>query len=826
VTDQALVVRSAPTGLTSVEAEARKLAGQSNAVAWTTSRSFKRIVFDNAATPINIVLFAISGALLGLQLFGDAVLTGGLVLGNVVVGVFQETRAKRQLDRIALLNRPLASVIRDGEEKEIPPEDVVLGDFVVLRPGDQVIADGRLVTASGLGMDESLLTGESDILPKRAGDEVVSGTYALTGSGLYETTRVGADTTANEITVRARQNRMPRTPLQREVGFVLWAMTAVVVILSIVVARAFQESGDFTFEETVRAAAVIVALVPQGLAVMVTVSYAMAAVRLAGTGVLIQHMNAVESISHVDVLCLDKTGTLTTNRLTVESLKPYGISEPELQTALGIFASSASFRNRTSDAIQEAYEQPARRFADEVAFDSTRKWSGLAFDDGAVSGVYVLGAPDIVAPRLTSGESVLADAEEWSEKGLRVLLLARNETDRSFPGAEEAPSLPSDLTPLGLVVLRDETRPDAASVINEFADTGISLKVISGDHPETVASLAGQAGLPIDGDLVYGPDLEEIDGPEFSGVVARGKVFGRVSPRSKERIVDALRRNGSYVAMVGDGVNDVPALKAANVAVALRSGSGITRDIADMVLLNDAFSNLPRAFREGQRIRKGMESIFRVFLTRTISLTLTILAISLLNDPFPVTPRHTSLIAMLTVGIPTLFLAVWARPGRVGRLVILSGTHFVVPAAISIAFVCVVVYGFFLHSTGDVPTAQSALTYTAVLCGLLIIVFLEPPTPAWVAANPLNGDWRSPALAIGLFALFVAFLAIPASRDFYEMEMLNFWEFAVIGLLVVAWGFSLRSIWRFDLLARIHRLISRRSDEPPGAKTSSEAPAQ
>jgi cation-transporting ATPase E len=826
VTGQTIELPSAPTGLTSAEAEARKQAGQANAVTWTTSRSFARIVFENAATPINIVLFAISGALLGLQLFGDALLTGGLVLGNVVVGVFQETRAKRQLDRIALLNRPAALVLRDGEEHEIPPEEVVLGDSVILHPGDQVIADGKLVSASSLGMDESLLTGESDILPKRAGEEVVSGTYALTGSGVYETIRVGADTTANEITVRARQSRMPRTPLQREVGFVLWAMTAVVVILGIVVARAFQTDGDVSFQETVRAAAVIVALVPQGLAVMVTVSYAMAAVRLAGTGVLIQHMNAVESISHVDVLCLDKTGTLTTNRLTVETLKPYDIPEADLKSALGAFAASASFRNRTADAVQEAFPQPGRNVLDEVAFDSSRKWSGLAFDEADLSGAYVFGAPDVIAARLAGSTSVLSDAEQWTEKGLRVLLLTKAEGVKHFEEDGDDPSLPSGLTPLGLVVLRDETRQDASSVINEFAQTGIALKVISGDHPETVASLAGQAGLPVDGNTAYGPDLESMDAAELSEVAQHATVFGRVSPRSKERIVEALRRGGRYVAMVGDGVNDVPALKAANVAVALRSGSGITRDIADMVLLNDAFSNLPRAFREGQRIRKGMESIFRVFLTRTLSLTVMILAISLLSDPFPVTPKHTALIAMLTVGIPTLFLAVWARPGRVGRLVILSGTGFVVPAALSIAAVGLVVYEFFLHSTGEVETAQTALTFTAILCGLLIIVFLEPPTPAWVAANPLNGDWRSPALAVALFALFVAFVSFPTTRDFYELELFNVWEFAMIGLVVVAWAFSLRSIWRFQLMTRIHRLIPGRSEsassdeEPPSDKAA------
>ena len=793
-------------GLTSIEAAARKRAGQSNSVAWTTSRSFKRIVFENAATPINLGLFTISGALLVLGLFGDAILTGGLVLGNVFVGVFQEARAKRQLDRIALLNRPQAMVIRDGTEREVSPGDIVLGDYVVLVPGEQVFADGTVIEASGLGLDESLLTGEADILAKRAGASVVSGTYAITGSGVYETSRVGVDTTANEITAKARESRVPRTPLQREVGFVLWMMSAVVILLGISVARSFEASDiDQSFEESIRAAAVIVALVPQGLAVMVTVSYAMAAVRMAGSGVLIQHMNAVESISHVDVLCLDKTGTLTTNRLTIEAFFPYNTSEAELRRLLGVFASSASFRNRTADAIEESLAQPALPFVEEVAFDSARKWSGLVFDRKEAAGLYVLGAPDVIAANLVDRPTVEADSRQWTEKGLRVLLLAGKEGVFAFPKSDESPVLPPDLSALGLVVLRDETRPDAPAVISDFAASGIALKVISGDHPETVAALASQAGLLLKGEAQNGPDLEMMSETELTKVVQESAVFGRVAPQTKEKIVSALKRGGSYVAMVGDGVNDVPALKAAHVAVALRSGSGITRDIADIVLISDSFSSLPRAFTEGQRIRKGMESIFRIFLTRTLSLTLLILAISLLNDPFPVTPKHTSLIAILTVGIPTVFLAIWAKPGRTGRLVLPSGVYFVLPAAVGIAALGLVVYEFFLSTSGDLALARTALTLTAVGCGLLVILFLEPPGTAWVGANPLSGDWKPAVMAVGLFVLLVASIAIPAARDFYELKLPDVWGFAMIFLAIVAWGFSLRAVWRSDLPARFRR---------------------
>jgi cation-transporting ATPase E len=797
-------------GLSSQEAAARLAAGAANRVEWTTSRSFARIVLDNAATPINIVLFTISAMLLGLQLWGDAFLTAGLVLGNVVAGVVQETRAKRQLDKIALLNRPHAVVIRDGRETEVPPDEIVLGDLLVLTPGDQVLVDGVLVVASGLGVDESLITGESDIVQKQAGDEVVSGSFAMAGSGVYEATRVGVETTANRITARARQHRTPRTPLQREVGLVLWVMSFVVVILGITVARSFYETtGDIPFQDTVRAAAVIVALVPQGLAVMVTVSYAMAAVRMAGTGVLIQRMNAVESISHVDVLCLDKTGTLTTNRLRVEDVIPYDADKETLKRCLGVFAASASFRNRTADAIEEAFGRPALPLQDEVAFDSARKWSGIVVSGLEMEGAYVLGAPDVLAPRLNGRAPVMADAEAYAERGLRVLLLARAGNVRGFERPNGQPALPGGLDPLGLVVLSDETRQDAAKVVSEFAESGITLKVISGDHPETVAALASQAGLPLAGEPASGQELEEMRDQELDRVVDRTTIFGRVSPRTKERIVNALRRRGHYVAMIGDGVNDVPALKAAQVAVALRSGSGVTRNIADMVLLSDAFSNLPRTFQEGQRIRKGMENIFRVFLVRTLSLTLVILAVSLLNDPFPVTPRHTALIAMLTVGIPSLFLAVWARPGKTGKLVILSGAEFVVPAAIGIAVVGVIVYEFYLSTSGNVELARTALTLTAVLCGLLLIPFLEPPTPAWTAANPLSGDWRPTILAVGMLALFVAVLALPLLREFYELSLPDAWGFAMIGLVVLAWAVVVQAVWRVKPAARVRQLVRR-----------------
>jgi cation-transporting ATPase E len=324
-----------------------------------------------------------------------------------------------------------------------------------------------------------------------------------------------------------------------------------------------------------------------------------------------------------------------------------------------------------------------------------------------------------------------------------------------------------------------------------------------------VAALAKQAGIEVTGEPVAGSDLEEMSDDELAAAAHNTTIFGRISPSMKEKLVRALQAAGHYVAMIGDGVNDVPAMKSAQVAVAVRSGSGITRSIADLVLLRDEFSRLPSAFREGQRVRMGMAGIFRLFLTRTLSLTLILILVSLLGDPFPVSPRHTGLIALMTVGIPTLGLAAWAQPGRTGRTIIAPSARFVVPAATTIAAVALVMFEFYWHTTEDLDQARTALTITCVLCGLLTIVFLEPPTPAWTGGSTLSGDWRPTIMAGVLAIVFFVTLASPALRDFYELKLPDVWGFMVIFLAVGAWAVALRAIWRFEAPPWLEESIAR-----------------
>ncbi|MFN2220238.1 MAG: HAD-IC family P-type ATPase, partial [Anaerolineae bacterium] len=753
-------------GLSEDEIITRRERGQGNIVQFQTSRTYLQIVRKNAFTFINTVLFSIGIVLMLMGQFGDALVTAGLVLMNVAVGVYQEARAKRKLEQIALLTRPKAAVIRDGQEKMVDPSEIVLGDLLVVRPGDQIVVDGQVVGDSRMEVDESLLTGESERIGKQAGDPVYSGSFCVTGTACYEAQKVGADSLASRLTAGARVFRQVKTPLQRDIDFIIRILVLLVTQLGILLGISFFVGG-LPLVEGVRVAAVIVALVPQGLFFMTTVAYAMGAVRVAGKGALIQEANAVESVSHVNLLCLDKTGTLTTNRIRLYAMHPVG-DVPDgattLQGILGDYAASASGGNRTTAAIREAYGGHVRPVSAEVPFSSERKWSALAFDDAALPGVYVLGAPEVLHSRFIFAGDLEAKADEWAGKGLRVLLFAHHAGSAPLYDAGEQPRLPPELAPLSLLSFSDELRPEAQQTVKHFVELGIDLKIISGDSPQTVAALCRQVGVAGDLQAVSGLDLAAED--EAQGAAAQGEslqleevageatIFGRITPQQKERLVDLFRQQGYYVAMIGDGVNDVLSLKKAHVGVAMQSGSQATRGVADIVLLGDSFAALPIAFREGQRIVKGMEDVVRLLLTRTSYVLLLVVATQLVGVPFPVTPKHNSILALLTVGIPILAIAAWARPGAPPRSVVRSTSHFLFPAAFTVSVVALVVYLAYLATTRDVEIARTALTTVTILCGLVLIPFVEPPTKAWVGGDVLSGDWRPTLLAAGMLVLY------------------------------------------------------------------------
>jgi cation-transporting ATPase E len=777
----------------------------------------------------SVILFAIGAALLALGRWNDAFISVGLGLLNAAISAVQEIRAKRKLDRLQLLDRTPVHVVRDGEEVAVPPEAVVEGDVVRVRPGDQIVVDGPLLDGGRVEVDESLLTGEADPLPKAPGDDLLSGSSCVGGDGAQLARDVGAASHANKLTADARRESTDVTPLQRRIRFVIRLVMVLVALMSATILLQAALEG-FALVRTVQTTAVLSGLVPYGLFFLVAVAYTVGAVQSAGRGALVQRVNAVESVSNVDVVCTDKTGTLTTGRLALADVRVTGGRDPgEVRGCLGSVVRSAGSANLTSSALAAALPGEVWPVRDEVPFTSTLRWSALRTADGT----WVLGAPEALAPRL-AGPSVADDVRSLADRGLRVLAFARAvEAAAPLRDADGRARLP-DLELLALVALADELRPDVRETVARLAADGVALKVLSGDDPRTVAAVARQAGLD-GGEPVHGADLDALGDAEFGLVVAGGSVFGRIAPEQKERIVAALRRQGGYVAMIGDGVNDARALKQAQVGVAMRSGSAVTRDVADIVLTDDSFAALLPAQQAGRRIVNGIAVSMQLFLARVATQGLVILAVTMLGLGFPYSPSQVGL-TLLTVGVPTLFLTAWARPTAPDPDLLPSLARFVVPAAVITAAGGVAVYAY-LYTTvlrgfarpnlppdlitafegytgvsyGDTGFTEAAATIGAQtglstyvsLAAFGLILFLAPPSRFFASWTRPTGDRRPALLVAGLVAVFVAVLFTPVLSDYFGLTGPAPPVFEAVLPALAIWFVLLTAAYRYRLLDRL-----------------------
>jgi cation-transporting ATPase E len=841
------VVRDAlstvPPGLSEQEARERHARGDGNTAPAPTSRSYRDIFVENVFTFINVCLFGLGIALTLLGRFGDALISTAVISLNVVVSVVQEIRAKRTLDRIALLARPTATVRREGQERTVAPEELVAGDLIKIGPGDQILVDGRMIGDGRLAIDESLLTGEADLVDKQAGDAVLSGTYCVAGWGYYIAEQVGIKSLAHQMTSSARAFRRTQTPLQREINLVVRAALLIVVYMEFLLVLT-SALHDVNLADSVENSTIVAGLVPNGLFLSIAVAYALGAVRILRFGALAQQSNAIESLSHVDVLCLDKTGTLTANRLRVVDVYPIRAakapdkaSQEEICRVLGAMATSARGGNKTTEALAQAYPSPAYPLAQEIPFSSARQWSAVAFaEEGApegeatLRGVYVLGAPEALAHALRHGADAAAIAawelatermRELTGQGLRVLLVAHAPSDGPLLDRGDASEAPPDMEPLGIVALADELRTEAREALSAFVQAGVQLKIISGDSPETVAALARQAGLSDDLSVVSGLALAQMSEAEFDVAADSGTIFGRISPQQKERLVRALHRRGHYVAMIGDGVNDVLSLKQADLGIAMRSGSQAARGVADVVLMQDSFAALAPAVVEGQRIVNGMQDILKLFLTRIGTVGLVIFS-ALVVGTFPLELRQGSLVTFFSVGVPAIALAVWAHPGAMPQGALMRRLlHFIAPPMLLSSVIGLLLfvgtYALDLAHAGhggsiavanpvtlaeDYPAAQSTLTAFLVLCGLLLMIFVEPPTPWWVGASPLSGDRRPTWLAVGLMGVFFVVTLLPPLRGLFMLTALGLQQYLLLALAVTLWLFTVRGAWRSHLLSR------------------------
>jgi magnesium-transporting ATPase (P-type) len=749
------VTETAPFGLTEVEA-ARRLQARGRLPRERSSRSYASILSANTLNVPNGILFAFGVLTLAFGLWQDALFLGILV-SNVAVGSFQEIRSKRALDRLAALVAPEAIVVRDGADRRIGVDRVVEGDLLRVTAGDQVVADGMLVQADGLAVDESNLTGESELVLRGPGDEVWSGAFVVEGTGLIGATAVGPSSRAARLAATARAFRHPRSPLERANDRLLLIVVGAAIPLAVALAITAVVRVGGAHERVQLVTAGIVNLVPEGLILLISLTAAVSAFKVAQRGVLAQQLNAVESLASVDVVCTDKTGTLTEPTLRVVRILPAeSVEERTLAQALASYAASAPSRNATLQAIAEAglAAVEARRVAAQVPFSSRRRWSALDLGDVRL----VLGAPERFADADTD---LVEHARAEASAGRRVLALG--ETRGALPAAVSDPPFPDDVRALGLVVLAERLRPNAGETVAFFTAEQVDLKVLSGDAPATAGAIARDAGVPGAAAALDGEALPSDPAALREAVVAAPAV-GRISPEGKRAVVAALGQAGRYVAMVGDGVNDVPALKEARLAIAQGSGVQMARSVADLVLVRSDFAVVPGMVAEGRQILRNIQRVAQLFVTKSVFTAVVGLAIALPTATYPLLPRQFTIASTVTIGIPAFVLALAPSSGswRPERF-LQSVARFAIPAGCAIG--AGIIAGYLLARYGfglGLRSSRTVATGIVVVCGLAVVLRLE------------GGGERRRRLAVAglctaMALLFVLALAIPVLRDFYEL---------------------------------------------------------
>ena len=769
-------------GLSSAEVEERIATGRVNDVPARSSRSIGEIVRANLFTRINAIIGVLFVMVLSVGPIQDA-LFGGVIIANTLIGMIQELRAKRTLDRLAVIGEARPRVRRDGVRTEIVPSAIVLDDVIELGQGDKVVVDGVVVEADGLEIDESLLTGEADPVLKVLGEPVMSGSFAVAGSGAFRATKVGREAYAAQLAEEATRFTLVNSELRNGINKILKFVTYAIIPtgIALIISQLVVNEDDLS-EAIRRMVAGLVPMVPEGLVLLTSMAFAVGVIRLGRRQCLVQELPAIEGLARVSVVCLDKTGTLTEGTMDVAEVRELASGLP-VGDILGALAAVDSRPNASMRAIAEAYPAPSG-WTDtaDVPFSSARKWSGATFvEPSGSTSTWLIGAPDVL---LSAGDTALASADELGARGLRVLLLAQS----SVP-VDEALAVPDHmdghLRPAALVVIEQRLRPEAPDTLRYFADQGVQTKVISGDNAVSVGAVA--SALDIEG-ASHPVDARSLSTEQatLADQLEANAIFGRVSPQQKRDMVQALQSRGHNVAMTGDGVNDVLALKDADIGVSMGSGSEAARAVAQIVLLDNSFSSLPSVVAEGRRVIGNIERVANLFLTKTAYAVILAVVVVLTQVPYPFLPRHLTLLSSLTIGIPAFFLALApnterARPGFTRRVL-----RFAIPAG-TIAAAATICSYLFARSVyeGDLDAETSAATLTLFLVALWVLAIIARPY-TW---------WRI-LLVLAMGAGFAIVLTVPWLQDFFQLDLVGTeapWAAVAIAALAAV---ALELVWR------------------------------
>jgi cation-transporting P-type ATPase E len=751
---------SLAAGLTDAEVAQRVAEGKTNDVPTRASRSVTDIVRANVFTRINAIL----GVLLVIVLVTGSLINGLfglLIIANSIVGIVQELRAKQTLDKLAIVGQAKPLVRREGGTRELMPGEVVLDDIIELGPGDQIVVDGEVVEESSLEVDESLLTGEADAIAKHAGHTVMSGSFVVAGDGAYRATKVGREAYAAKLAEEASKFTLVKSELRTGINKILQFITYLLIPsgLLIIYTQLFTTHTDWR-RAVLAMVGALVPMVPEGLVLMTSIAFAVGVIRLGRRQCLVQELPAIEGLARINVVCADKTGTLTENGMQVSDLKR--LSQTAVADVLASMAADDHRPNASMQAIGEAYKMPPGWTATAVApFKSATKWSGMSYGE---HGNWVLGAPDVL---LDPSSPIASEAERIGAQGLRVLLLAISDLPVDHPDA------PGRVTPAALVILEQRVRPDARDTLDYFASQKVSIKVISGDNAVSVGAVASTLGL--EGETMDARQLPT-DPDALADTLEEYTTFGRVRPDQKRAMVRALQSRANTVAMTGDGVNDVLALKDADIGVAMGTGSSASRAVAQIVLLDNKFATLPYVVAEGRRVIGNIERVSNLFLTKTVYSVLLALLVGIAGvgsrifhtDPllFPFQPIHVTIAAWFTIGIPAFILSLApnderAQTGFVRRVMLAA-----LPSGAVIGIATFACYLLAYNGRRATQVEQTQASTSALITLLVIAVWVLV-----VVARPYT--WWRVALVAGSGLAYVVIFSIPLAQEKFMLDPTN-----------------------------------------------------
>ncbi|MCX5178670.1 cation-translocating P-type ATPase [Streptomyces virginiae] len=747
-----------PGGLSTAEVAERVARGEVNDVPVRSSRSTADIVRANVFTRFNAIIGVLWVIMLVVAPIQDS-LFGFVIVANTGIGIIQELRAKKTLDSLAVIGEVKPSVRRDGRTAEISTSEIVLGDVIELGPGDKVVVDGSVGEADGLEIDESLLTGEADPVLKKPGDPVMSGSFVVAGGGAFTATKVGREAYAAQLAEEASRFTLVHSELRSGISTILKYVTWMMIPTSIglIISQLLVKDNNLK-DSIARTVGGIVPMIPEGLVLLTSVAFAIGVIRLGRKQCLVQELPAIEGLARVDVVCLDKTGTLTEGGMDVTELRPLGGADPAyVKKVLGALGESDPRPNASLQAIIDAYPDMAEwRCTESLPFSSARKYSGASFSEGdGENNTWLLGAPDVLLP---AGDPALDEINDLNEQGLRVLLLARSA--RELDDAAVA----TGVRPTALVVLEQRLRPDAADTLRYFEDQDVKAKVISGDNAISVGAVAGKLGLPGAENTVDARGLPT-DQADMARVLDDNSVFGRVSPQQKRDMVGALQSKGHTVAMTGDGVNDVLALKDADIGVSMGSGSEATKAVAQIVLLNNSFSTLPSVVAEGRRVIGNITRVATLFLTKTVYSVLLAILVVCSQVEYPFLPRHLTLLSTLTIGIPAFFLALAPNKERAKPHFVKRVMRYAIPGGVIAAVATFLSYLIARHhytGQGALEAESSAATLTLFLTSMWVLAIIARPY-----------TWWRVALVAAMGGAFLIVLVVPWLQDFFQLKLVG-----------------------------------------------------